>query len=439
LVFRLAHEFAYPGFTDHYKMLLRSQWKSYDELKAEQEKALRILIRFAYDEVPYYHKLFKSLSLRPEDIRLVEDLEKLPMLTKSVVKSNWEDFKPARLSRMKYVDKATGGSTGTPFAYRMGKQDLMMSICHQIRGWNYLGYEFGDRMVMMGGSSLTMGIRTSASRRLHEMVRNVRILSSFDMTDESMHDYAAIINSYRPKYVFGYSSSLHFFSEWLARNGVNIHTPRAIFTTAERLFPKARASIEKVFGCNVYDSYGLNDGGVSAIECDKREGLHISTERALMEVVNENLHQLSKGNGRILATGLHNFALPFIRYDTGDFATITDDKCSCGRGFKLLKEIQGREQEMLVTPEGKHVHGEFFTHIFWEVVGVQEFQVVQDRIDHLTIKVVPEQGFDRSELEKVRRLVNVRSPGWVIDFKEVDRIDRASSGKYRFVINEVKA
>jgi len=436
-VFRFAHEMAYPGFTDHYKMLLENQWKSREQLEAERDEALRSTVRYAYDTVPYYKGLLRSLSLTPDDFRTAKDLEKLPVLTKDVIKRNWEQFVPAGLDSMRFVQKATGGSTGTPFEYRTTKDDLMMSMCHQIRGWNYLGYEFGDRMVTMGGSSLTLGIRSSLGRRLHETVRNVRMLSSFDMGEEDMRRYASVINSFRPLYVFGYASSIYFFSEWASRHGTSLHRPKAVFTTAEKLFPKARESIERAFGCKVYDSYGVNDSGVSAIECEKREGFHINTERALMEVVDDQGRQLTEGTGRILGTSLHNTAMPFIRYDTGDFATITEARCSCGRGYRLLKEIQGREQEMLVTPEGKHIHGEFFTHIFWEVKGVREFQVVQDRTDHLKVRIIPEQGFDRSELDKVRAYIAARSKAWAVDFEEVDRIERAGSGKYRFVVREV--
>jgi phenylacetate-CoA ligase len=436
-IFRLAHELAYPGFTEHYRMLLKNQWKDYPSLKKEQDEALKALVRHSYDNVPYYHRLFRDMSLRPEDIRTVEDLQKLPILTKATIKANWDQFTPANLSKIKHVSKGTGGSTGTPLVYRMSKNDLMMCMCQQVRGWSYLGYEFGDAMVQMGGTSLTLGIKNSAMKRAHELVRHVRILSSFDMTEKGMHEYVSIMNRFKPEFVFGYSTSLYFLSQWLLKKEIGVHRPEAVFTTAERLFPKARKSIEEAFDCGVFDSYGVNDGGVSAAECDRREGLHINTERSIMEVVADDMHQVSKGDGLILATSLHNYAFPFIRYDTGDYATITDENCSCGRGYRLLKEIRGREQEMLVTPEGKYIHGEFFTHIFWEVPDVKEFQVVQDRKDHLEIKIVAEPGFDPKQLDKIKAYIAARSKGWVVEFKQVDRINRAASGKFRFVTREI--
>jgi len=130
--------------------------------------------------------------------------------------------------------------------------------------------------------------------------------------------------------------------------------------------------------------------------------------------------------------------LPFLRYDTGDIGHIIDETCACGRGHRLLKEILGREQEMLQTPEGKFIHGEFFTHIFWEIAGVKEFQVVQQKLDELTIRIVLDDLFDDRQLEKIREYIRRRSKGWNIEFRFVDEIDKTVAGKYKFVINEMK-
>ena len=414
-----------------------NQWKGYASLKDEQDASLRKLVSFAYENVPYYHKLFKELDLKPDDVKKVEDLQKLPVLTKEIIKRNWDDLRPMNLNSIRYVDKATGGSTGTPLEYRMSKRDQRMSVCLQYRGWSYAGYHLSDRVVFMGGSSLMPGAKSSAKKRMHEILKNIRMLSSFDMSEAAMEDYAREINESAPKYLFGYASSIYHFSSWLEKNGKGIHRPEGIFTTAEKLFPKARKTIEETFMCPVYDTYGLNDGGVSAFECSEKTGFHIDTERAIMEVVDKDARQLEKGEGLILATSLHNYAMPFIRYDTGDVGVLSDETCPCGRGYRLLKAIKGREQEMLTTPEGTAIHGEFFTHIFWDVRNVREFQVVQDRKDHLTIKIVPEPDFDKRELEDVRGLIAKRSPGWRVDFEITTSIDRTKAGKYRFVISEM--
>lgn len=180
-IFIFAHQIGDRNFYPTYKRLIQNQWKSYEELKEEQEKQLRNMIDFAYKNVPYYHKLFDDLKLDPDDIKKVEDLKKLPILTKEIIKQNWDDFKPANLNKIKYSEPATGGSTGTPFKYRLSKFDRFMSGAMLYRGWGYAGYELGDKMVFLAGASLDIGTKSYLAKRVHEIARNIKKLSSFDM------------------------------------------------------------------------------------------------------------------------------------------------------------------------------------------------------------------------------------------------------------------
>ena len=98
--------------------------------------------------------------------------------------------------------------------------------------------------------------------------------------------------------------------------------------------------------------------------------------------------------------------MPFIRYDTTDDGYITDEACSCGRGYKMLKEVKGRSIDILLTPEGKHVHGWFFLYIFWEQKGIKEYQVVQETLEQIVIKIVPDEHFEERQLDEIRQIVS---------------------------------
>ncbi|WP_019176636.1 phenylacetate--CoA ligase family protein [Methanomassiliicoccus luminyensis] len=436
-LFILAHQCGDASFYPTYKKMIQDQWKPYDELRHEQEGRLRNLIKFSYENIPYYHNLFKSLNRTPGDIRTINDLEKLPILTKEIIKEHWGEFKPAKLSSMKYYSQATGGSTGTPMQYRLSKFDRFMGGALLYRGWGYGGYELGDKMVFLAGSSLDVGTKSHLVKKIHEVSRNIRMLSSFDMGGPQMQRYADILGSFRPRFIRGYASSIYFFARWLEEKQISIPAPEGVFTTSEKLFPHMRKKISDIFDCDVYDNYGLNDGSISAFECSEHTGLHIDMERGLMEVIDDDGSQIEQGEGQILATSLHNYAMPFIRYVTGDKGSLLDEPCSCGRDYPLLKEVAGRQQEMLVTPEGKHIHGEFFTHIFWEVPKVKEFQIVQASSEKLIIKLVTEPDFNEANLESIKETIRLRSRGWDVEFRFVDSIDRSHAGKYKFVINEV--
>lgn len=421
---------------------MKDQWKSYEELKIEQERQLQHIINYSYKYVPFYRSLFDSLDLKPTDIKGIEDLEKLPILTKNEINSHWDDFKPTILNDISYYNRSTGGSTGTPLKYRITKFERFLDGASIYKGWGFGGYELGDRMVLLGGSSI--GIRNidnlsaNLEKKFHEYTRNIKMLSSFDMDDKAMEKYITIINSFKPYYIYGYVSSIYFLSKWIEKNNIHICQIKGIFTMAEKLQPHMRSQIEKIFGCDVYDNYGLNDGGVHAFECSEHRGLHIATERSIMEIVNENGDQLKNGDGRIIATSLYNYSMPFIRYETGDLGTITEDVCPCGRGYKLLKEVVGRTVDILITPEGKNIHGQFFLHIFWKYSkGIKEYQVVQNKLDNIIIKIVPEDGFDNTQLDLIRETIRKKSRGWIVEFKFVDLIERTKAGKYKFVINEL--
>jgi phenylacetate-CoA ligase len=437
-VFVLAHELGDPSFYPMYRKCRAAQWKAHDELRRDQEKQLRALVAYAYDQVPYYRRLFNDLHLRPKDIQIIEDLEKLPILTKDAIKANWDDFVPADLPRQRYDVRATGGSTGAPLQYRLSRHDRFLSAALLYRGWGYGGFELGDRMVFLAGTSLDTGSRPFLESRVHELTRNVRRLSSFDMADPEMRHYADVLNSFHPRFLRGYPSSIFFYARWLKENDVEVPALDAVFTTAEMLLPHMRETIGDVFRCQVYDNYGLNDGGLGAYECSEHSGLHIDTERSVMEVVDPDDHQVSEGDGAILATSLYNYAMPFIRYATGDAGTITDERCPCGRSSPILKGILGRQQEMLVTPDGTHVFGGFITHVFWNFPHVKEFQVVQKAPDTLIITIVPEPSFEEKELEEMRAMLDCQGKGWEIEFKLVDEIDRSRAGKHKYIINEME-
>lgn len=446
-LFILAHEWGDLSFYSTYKKLLKNQWKSYSDLKHDQEKQLRHMISFCYENVPYYHNLFKKLGLSTKDIQTVDDLQKLPILTKNLIKEHWDDFIPTNLSTMKYYNRATGGSTGIPLRYRISKDDRFLSGAILYRGWGYGGYELGDRMVFLAGSSLNIPTKTNLTTKVHEIARNIRKLSSFDMGEHEMQEYSRILNTFGPSFIRGYASSIFFFAQWLEENHFSAPSPKAVFTTAEKLYPHMRKKIGDVFGCDVYDNYGLNDGGISAFECSDHAGLHIDTERSIMEIVDDDGFLIEDGEGQILATSLCNYAMPFIRYTTGDIGTILDSRCVCGRGSLLLKDIVGREKELLITPQGQYVHGAALFNLIFHTLEntdlpniisrVKEFQVIQKEINKLEIIFACDEILPDSVLDFIRSVIQNRFIGWDVDFQFVDMIDRSRAGKYKFIINEI--
>lgn len=407
--------------------------KDYSVLLEEQDAQLREAVSFAYEYVPYYHELFDKINIHPRDIKTRKDLEYLPILSKQEIKDHYLDFTPKNLSDQKYFDNRTSGSTGNPLKYRYTRYDRVLGGCLVYRGWSIAGYELGDKMVFLSGIALGLNYKNKVIKKFHETTRNIKKLSSYAMDEKSLRNYHKIINEFKPKFIRGLPSSLFLFAHWLEENHLPIYSPLAVFTTAEKLFPYMREKLENVFNCSIFDGYGLNDGGVSCYELSDHSGMRIDTERAVLEIVDDEGKQVINGAGRIIATSLHNDALPFIRYDTGDIGEIIVNP----DGTHILTEIIGRQDQMLQTPEGKFIHGTFFDILLRDLDGIRKFQVVQEDLYHLTIKIVPEENFDKTQFGIVTKLIRQYSQEWQVNFELVDEIKATWAGKYQYVINRL--
>jgi phenylacetate-CoA ligase len=438
-LFLLVHEFGDPSFYSMYRYLLQNQWKPYPELLAQQEAALRAMIRFSWEQVPYYRRLFRQLNLDPTDIRTVQDLRKLPVLTKDTIRQHWGEFTPANLASQKYHDDVTSGTSGTPFPFRLSTHVRFLGAALGYRGWGYAGYEPGDSMVHLWGQVEKSPLR----RALLQISRNIRQISVMEMDDRHMEEIVQTLNATRPAFIRAIPSGIYFLACWMSLHGKSVPPARAIFTTTEKLYPQERARVEEVFGARIYDGYGLYDGGLSAFECPEHAGLHVDTERSILEVVDSGGNPQETGCGRILATSLHNHALPFLRYETGDMGEISDETCACGRGARLLTEVMGRSFDYVVTPEGKYVAAGYFMMFFWKTwKEIREYQIVQDRPETLVCNLVVEEHVSRKDLEaleqQIRDHAHQASDQWNVEIRYLDSIDRTKTGKFRFVINRMK-
>jgi phenylacetate-CoA ligase len=437
LKFVAAHEMGYGGFYPDYRRLKQNERKSLEVLAAEQIIALRKMLVYAGDNVPYYHRLFRILNFDPSAFRDLEELQQLPVLTKETIKEHYDELVSSRIRRIPHIEETTGGSTGTPMKYLVSQRDRMMGGALLYRGWGYAGYKLGDRMVFLAGMSLGVDPKRQMLKSAHEFFRNIRKLSTLNMGETEMRGYVEVINSFRPRFIRGYASSIYAFARWAQGNDVRISQPKAVFTTSEKLYPRMRDTIASVFGCDVFDGYGLYDGGLTAFECPEHRGMHIDMERSVMELADEDGRRTQSGPGRIIATSLMNYAMPLIRYDTNDIGIISDDPCPCGRPYPMLKEICGRSGDFLYTPEGRAVHSLLFAYIFDELPWVKEYQVVQERLDRITIRVIPDSGFDERKLDNARMLIQKQSDAWKVDFNVVSQIEKTRSGKYKYIINNM--
>ena len=232
------------------------------------------------------------------------------------------------------------------------------------------------------------------------------------------------------------------------RNKVEEVRPRAIFTTAETLLPTYRKTIETAFHCEVIDCYGCYDGGPQAIECPSHEGYHISVEKVVMEFVDEAFKAVMPGSaGEILATDLHNYAMPFVRYSVGDLGVPGKETCTCGRGLPLMQSVQGRTLDFIILPNGNRVRGLRLIDVFYEhmhnhdireLTTIRQFQIVQKKKDLLVIRLVQDLPVSAEEKTFIKnKLLNALSFPMEIQFELVNHIEDSKNGKRQYVVSLV--
>jgi phenylacetate-CoA ligase len=407
--------------------------KSQSSLKNEQLKKLKKSLIYSYENIPFYKKCFDQHEFNPYVFSNQSQLEVLPILTKDIINDNIEMFKTIK-PILGCKAATTGGSTGTPFAYKMSIKNRQLGLAMLLQGWRLGGYNLGDPVAILAGGSLVSN-RLTLIVRLKNYLLNTYKFSSYGMDNNNLNDYYKKISHIKPFFLRGYPSAIFLFAEYLQNNNLKPDFKlKAIFTTAEMLFPKQRLLIEKVFNCSVFNGYGLNDGAIAAAECSNHNGFHIDSERGLMEVVDEQGIGIIDEQGKILGTTLEEKCMPLIRYDTGDLGVISDEYCPCGNEKLILKKLEGRITDFLKI-NGKLISSPVLT-ILVGKTSATNYQIEQMSKNKIIINMVyNDKANILSDQELITTSLKSKLGDFELAFNIVDQIAVLKGKKYKFIIN----
>jgi len=416
--------------------LERTQWLSPGALRELQFRRLKEHLDFAYREVPYYQRVFAEHDLHPSRIASFEDFSRVPCLTREEIRRLRHELQPRRPVRGARAI-STGGSTGAPVTVMTDPRKSSAGDAARLRAHRWFGVDVGVPEVVLWGSPIEGG-RQDTVRNLRDRFINSTFLSAFDMGEAALARYVTALVRKKPAKIFGYASAVFLLARYLRRIGWTTpgSWPLAIFVTAEPLFPFQRALIESVFGAPVAVEYGARDAGLIANQCPAG-GLHVNAEGILVELATAD-SGVPASSGEVIVTNLDSWAMPIIRYRTGDIAEAGGEACACGRGLPLLGQVQGRATDFLVTPDGRVMHALAAIYVMREIASVEEFQIVQEDTDRLRVLVVAERGDPRgTSAAIVGGFRGLFGPDVAISVDVVEAIPRAPSGKFRHVISRV--
>ncbi len=427
-------------FWETYNFLQESQWWSRERLKDYQIQQLSKLLHHAYEYVPYYHKVFDERGLKPSDIKKIEDLSKLPYLTKAIVRENVHTLIAKNISKRRLDSVRTSGSTGTPLVFYQQKGITdSMELAFIWRMWRCGGYQFGDRCVVLREDAPD---RLEGGKRIwweRNPAYNYLILSPHHMTEENLYNYVEKIREFKPKAMQTLPSLLFILSDFMQRHGMApFPSIKVILCGSETLYPWQREKAEDVFNCKVFSWYGQNEKVVLAGECKENNEYHIFPEYGVTEIIGrDDKHVTREGEmGEIIGTGFNNYAMPFIRYKTKDVAVWTNKNCDCGREYRLLKKVEGRLQDFIVSKTGHLIPITTIPYSF--VNNVKQFQFYQEAPGKVTLRVVRMSTYRKEDSEYILRILREEmgeSIKFCIEF--VDNVGRTRGEKYMYLIQKL--
>ena len=437
VIFPLQERLKHHSTVAVHRQMEETQWWPRERIEALQLERLRQLISHAEYFVPYYRDLLKKIGLTAADFKSLADLQRIPFLTKPVIRSNLEGLKSQKAQHLARFN--TGGSSGEPLIFFIGNERVSHDVAAKWRATRWWNVDIGDREIVVWGSPIELTAQDKV-RQIRDRIMRTHLIPAFEMSEAKLDEFLATIRSFRPTMLFGYPSSISLIARHAEKRGqiMNDLGIKVAFVTSERLYDHQREDITRVFGCPVANGYGGRDAGFIAHQCPQGS-MHITAEDIIVEIVDQAGNAVSAGTpGEVVVTHLATSEFPFIRYRTGDIAVLSDKSCTCSRGLPILEEIQGRTTDFVVAEDGTIMHGLAVIYPIRDITGIAAFRVTQHNAMHTVVQIVPGEGCPLDVEAIIAAGVRARlGNNVVVDVERVGEILPEKSGKFRYIVSHV--
>lgn len=429
-------------------------WQSREKIKRLQDKRVKKIIRYAYT-VPLYHRKYKQADVQPDDVKGVQDLKKLPVITKDDIRNSFPDgIIPVNYNEAKAEKLSTSGSTGKPITIYVDHSSILQSIIAYVRILKAYGERWDKtRITIIADTTYgSAGYITFASPLPSFLMKilstdNIQIL---DIT-ENPKEMALKINDFKPDFLNGYPGILHALATLKTEENIGVDiTPRYVSSSGAVLDPYTRRYLADAFEAFVFDVYESTEGGPMAFEC--QEGCyHVHSDMVHLEALDDDLEHVSSDEvGRAVVTRLYGRGTPIIRYiGMGDLIRWSDETCCCGINTECIGSIEGRRVDAIVTADGRIIPPLSITGIPNEVMSeencycIKQFQIVQKNREKISMLIVPKKGVKRDKIKRVyhkikKHLQEKLGREMVVEIEEVDEIPSYGGVLPPLVVSKVK-
>jgi len=416
--------------------LARDDWSG-EQWRAWREERLAVVLQRAATRVPYYRDQWAKRRAAG-DRAAWDTLDNWPVLGKDALRQNPRAFLADDCDPTRMFYEHTSGTTGKPLHLWHSRQTLVTWYAlteARMRRWYGVGRD--DRWAILGGQLVAPVTRDRPPFWVWNIALRQLYLSAYHLTPDNVAAYLGAMRRHHVVYLLGYPSGIHALARAAVERGLDAPRLRVAIGNAEPLLAHQREVIAGAFECPVRETYGMAEYAAAGSECE-RGRLHAWPEAGHIEVLaDDNEGRPPDGSaGRLIATGLLNADMPLIRYETGDRATLSIDACPCGRGLPVIGGIEGRVDDVVITPDGRHIGR--LDPVFKADLPIREAQIIQETPDTLRVLYVPARSYAATDGEALIRRIHDRvGPEMTVILQAVDAVPRTANGKFRAVVSRL--
>lgn len=432
-----AYKIRYGG---SYKMYREEKKKNRNlsliQLKEYQAERYKKLIEFAIQHSAYYQKTLGNIIGAAD----ITNINQLPIVNKETLRQNIDSIVVKTTEKLE--KSKTGGTTGKSLEVQNFARNTQERFAFLDDFRSRFGYELGKKTAWFSGKNLLTTKDINKNRFWKtDPFHNVRYYSTFHMKEEYLKYYVEDIIKYQPEYLVGFPSTMFEIAKYGLRNNFDFpnNTIKAIFPTAETITEESRKTIETFFKTKLYNQYASSEGAPFIFECENGN-LHLELQSGVFEVLDEN--DQPTNSGRLVVTSFTNEGTPLIRYDIGDSITLEDESktCTCGNNNPLVKEILGRIDDFVYSPENGKINLGNVSNTLKDTKGIVRFQAVQNDLNEIEVFTVVDHTIYNTNIEKkfIQNWKDRIGDSMKISIKYVEDIPVEKSGKFRIVKNNIK-
>jgi len=432
----------YPKYLTTNRLLNPSRFNTDEKIQQFQLKRLKEVNHYAYKYVPYYQRAFDEIGFRPDEFRTLQDLKKIPFLTKQIIRENRENLISSEFPKKYLKVVKTGGTTGMPLEFLLDNRYATLTEMVYLRHmWKRVDYQPRDRCIVLREDNVD-GIVEGKRYWKRDLLTNWLVMSAFHLNADTFYIFYKKIQSYKPKFILAFPSNAYLLAKYIKANNLDpIPSLKAVICASENLYDWQRKEMTEIYLARIFSYYGHSEKCILAAESSRSESFEFYPTYGYVELINNEGKDCTSENeiGEIVATGFNNFASPFIRYKTDDLGTYITKKGTDHPHWFNIKKIEGRTQDFLIDRD--HVP-KTYMHIdrpFWTIrEKVYAYQYIQDEPGKVRLHIHSKNGLDQKEIAEVMETFHKTYFKFDLEIKQVDHIPRSKSGKFRYLVQNIK-